>query len=205
MSALGHMLDDREDPLAREARRLDADRAAVAWQLRGERPEVRLVAYDRWVRAQLATRLDWAWAGAQRERRIEQCRIELERMVLALWQRGWELDGKVLAGRITGMLDAVAAYQRKGRVEDFWAYFSAACRRYVGQNAEEIDAEARRIGGHVGALVAFLKPQQGGPTLPALVAERAKEVEAAKEQTLREKVSRERAKQGADDAQLGLF
>lgn len=205
MNGLGQILDDRDDPQAREAKRLDAEKAAVIWQMRGERPEVRLVAYDRWVRVQLATRLNWAWAGAQRERRIEQCRLELERMVLALWKRGWELDGKVLAGRITGMLDAVAAYQRKGQVDDFWAYFAAACRRYVGQNAEEIDIEARRIGGHVDAVMAFFKPQPAGSSLPELVAQRAAEVATAKEATLREKVARERARKGAADAQRELF
>ena len=204
MNTLGQWLDARDDAGARRQRELDAKKAGEVWQLRGERPEARLVAFDRWLRRELEARIDWAWAGEQRERRIEQCRIELERMVRDLWRRGWALDGKALARRIEGMLDAIGAYQRRGKVEDFWAYFSASVRRYVGQNAEEIADEARRVGAHVGDLMALLKPQPG-PSLPELVAQRAQEVGAGKAETLRARVARERARKGATDAQRELF
>ena len=63
-------------------------------------PAARLIKFDSWVRAELGKRLDWSWAGAQRERRIEQCRLCMEKLVLDLWRRGWMLDGKKLARHI---------------------------------------------------------------------------------------------------------
>jgi len=158
MNILQQALDDRTDPVALKQRREDAAKSADVWQLRKERPEVRLLAFDRWVRLELETRLDWAWAGAQRERRIEQCRIQLERIVLDLWRRGWMLDGKALAARIVGVLDTIGAYQRAGKVADFWPYFVASVNRYVGANAEEIQDQARSIGAQMGGLMAHRRP-----------------------------------------------
>jgi len=203
VNVLGEILNERDDQRAQ--RRADAARMAEVWQLRGERPEVRLLAFDRWVRAELEARLDWAWAGAQRERRIEQCRIALERVVLDLWKRGWMLDGKALARRITGMLDAVGTYQRAGKVQDFWAYFTASVNRYVGANAEEIQTEARSLGAQMGSLLAMMKKAPEGPSLPELAAQRAAEIAGAKQETLREKIAKERARKAADAAQQGLF
>ncbi len=204
MNVLAQVLDGREDD--RHAVQLDAAKAAEVWQLRGNTPESRLLAFDRWLRLQLETRLDWTWAGAQRARRIEQCRIVLEQLVLDLWRRGWMLDGKVLARRITDLLDAVASYQRKGGVADFWAYFRSSVSRYVGANAEEIQAESRRLGTHVGNVIAALGLQpQEGPALPELAAQRASEVADAKQLTLREKLARERARKAANAAQGELL
>ncbi len=162
-----------------------------------------MVAFDRWLRAQLAERLDWSWAGEAREKRIEQCRLQVEGLVLALWRRGWMLDGRRLADRLTAMLDAVGKAQRAGQVRDFWPYFRSTCQRYVGLNAEEIQAEARSAGATIGALVAAITA--GGPakaaTLPELVAQRADE-------TLRAKVARQRRQEAgcaADARQLPLL
>ena len=205
MNILQQALDDRTDPVALKQRREDAAKSADVWQLRKERPEVRLLAFDRWVRLELETRLDWAWAGAQRERRIEQCRIQLERIVLDLWRRGWMLDGKALAARIVGVLDTIGAYQRAGKVADFWPYFVASVNRYVGANAEEIQDQARSIGAQMGGLMALLKKPTEGPTLPELAAQRADEITKAKEETLRTKLARQRAKNAADAAQGSLL
>lgn len=163
-------------------------------------PEERLQRFDAWVTGQLAARLDWGWAGAHKQRRIEQCRVYLERMVIALWRRGWMLDGKRLAARIEAMLDAVGGYQRAGKVDDFWPYFRAAVDRYVGQNAEEIQRDALAAGAHVSqALAAILAHQPSrGPSLPELVAQRAGEVAAAKAETLRERQARLRARKRAE-------
>jgi hypothetical protein len=194
----------------RERQPHDDERAAIAWQVAGHRPEVRLLAFDRWIRLQLDKRLEWDWAGAQKERRIEQCRIALERVVLDLWRRGWMLDGKRLAARLTELLDAVGAYQRKGAVRDFWSYFSASIERYVGANAEEIQREAMSAGAHVGQLLGALGVKAGPrePALPELLAQRAEEIAQAKAETLRAKQARERARQAACKAdaqgQLGL-
>ncbi len=167
----------------------------------------RLIKFDAWVRGQLATRIDWTWAGNQRERRIEQCRICLEKMVLELWRRGWLLDGKKLAARIVSVLDAVAAQQKRQTVQDFWAYFQTAVKRFVGANAEELQAEAMRAGSHVGQLLSAygVKAAPTAPTLPELIAQRAGEVATAKAATLREKLSAARVRVKADDAQARLF
>lgn len=116
------------------------------------------------------------------------------------------LDGRKLAVRIEALLDVVGNYQRKGKVNDFWAYFGAAVDRYVGANAEEIQAEAMRAGVHVSQLLtAFgvhrrpggeIQPEKVAP-LPELIAQRADEVTKAKEATLREKLARKRAQQAA--------
>lgn len=136
---------------------------------------------------------------------VEQCRIALERVVLDLWRRGWMLDGKALAARITGMLDAVGSYQRAGKVLDFWPYFTASVNRYVGANAEEIQDQARSIGAQMGSILGALRQASEGPSLPELAAMRAAEVAKAKGGTLREKQSRLRSQEAADKAQLPLL
>jgi|GEM_PF-1112400 len=203
MDVLGQFLQQSEpatDAKARAAADLDRHKAAEAWQLgSGKTPEARLLAFDRWVRIELAERLEWAWAGAHKERRIEQCRIKLESVVLDLWRRGWMIDGHRLAARITELLNAAGKYQRAGKVADFWAYFGVACDRYVGANAEEIRDESMRAGAHVSQLLGALGIQAGAkaPALPELIAQRADEIVKAKAETLREKLSRARARQAA--------
>ncbi len=207
MDVLGQHLEAREggnDHNVRRLAELDRKKAGEVWMLTKRRPEDRLLEFDRWVRGELSRRLEWGWAGDQREKRIEQCRLHLETMVLELWRRGWMLDGARLARRIEELLDTVGKYQRAGKVADFWAYFGAAVKRYVGANAEEIQAEAMRAGGHVNQLVAsiLVKGRRAEPTLPELLAQRTDEAHKAKEITLREKLARARAQQ-AQDAKQG--
>lgn len=170
-------------------------------------PAERLIKFDAWVRGELARRIDWTWAGAQRERRIEQCRLCLEKLVLDLWRRGWMLDGKKLARHIEAVLDAVARQQKAGKVQDFWAYFQASVNRYVGANAEELREEAMRAGTHVSQLLNVLgvRAAPTGPALPELIAQRAGEVAQAKEQTLREKIAKARKREPADNGQTSLL
>jgi hypothetical protein len=167
-------------------------------------PAERLLNFDKWVRGELVKRIDWSWAGNLRERRIEQCRLCLEQLVLDLWRRGWMLDGKKLARHIEALLDAVARQQRGGKVEDFWPYFKTAVNRYVGANAEELREEAMRAGTHVSQLLNVLgvRAEASGPALPELIAQRAGEVAQAKTATtLREKLSaKRRADKKAPDA-----
>jgi hypothetical protein len=187
---------------------LDAHEAALPWAHAEQPPESRLLKFDAWARSQLAARIDWAWAGPHKERRIEQARVYLERMVLDLWRRGWMLDGRRLAARITTMLDVVGSYQRAGKVRDFWPYFRATVDRYVGLNSEELQAEALRAGAAVGqALNAILKHAGAvrGPSLPELVAQRAQEVAEAKAESLRERQARVRARRKADAQQQHLL
>lgn len=197
----GH-LDDRADRDERHAHQRTRDADTLKWFDRAAAPEVRLPAFDRWLRVELERRLDWTWAGPAKDRRVEQCRLQIDGLVIELWRRGWMLDGHRLAKRIEGMLDAIAKAQRSGQVRDFWPYFKATVERYVGLNAEEIQAEAMSAGVAVGAVLQQLTrrlPQ--GPSLPELVAQRAGE-------TLRERLARQRrqeALKAAEKAQLSLL
>lgn len=184
MNVIQAIADDREDLARDEAE--DTRRGAVDQALAGHDSASRLMRFDAWLREELAKRLDWAWAGVQRERRIEQCRLHMERLVLELWRRGWMLDGRRLAAHITACLDAIGAYQRRGGVLDFWAWYQSAVNRYVGQNAEELREEAMRAGSHVNQVLGkLLTPAaDAGPSIPELIAQRADEVGKAK--TLRE-------------------
>ena len=200
-------LDEREEAAGQAGRRARRD-GAERELLHGKMTDAeRLLAFDRWCRKQLQARIDWTWAGAQKARRIEQARVYLERMILGLWRRGWMLDGARLAARITAMLDAVASYQRQGKVRAFWPYFCATVDRYVGLNSEELQAETLQAGAAVGqALAAILKNgSRHAQTLPELIAQRAAEIEAAKAETLREQQTRLRAARKADAQQRQLL
>lgn len=202
MSQDGTYLDERAERQQRLAQQAARDRAGLVWLHRDRPPEVRITAFDTWCRRELATRLDWTWAGAHQAKRIEQARIHLRQLVLALWRRGWELDGERLARRITDLLDAVGKAQRAGKVGSFWPYFSASVDRYVGANAEELREDAMQMGAHVGQVFQTLvSGLPKAPSLPALIAQQEQE-------TLREKVSRARrakAAQATEKAQLRLL
>lgn len=210
MSAFEQFLDDRDNAATAAAKQHRRDGDLTAWLNGGTAPEARLLAFDRWVNGQLAVRLDWAWAGEAKEKRIEQCRVYLERLVLDLWKRGWMLDGKRLAKHIEKVLDAIGTYQRAGKIANFWAYYQASVDRYVGGNAEDIRDEAMHVGAHVGQVLRAIGVERSaaGAPLPALVAQRAAEIATAKEETLRTKQARLRAqdaKQRAAAAQPTLF
>jgi hypothetical protein len=201
MSMVGHL---EERAAQAEANRKQADRDAYARASiqQAQKPEARLVAFDRWLLIEMDARLDWKWAGNLREKRMHQCRIQIDGMIIALWRRGFMLDGRRLADRVIEMLDAIGKAQRGGQVRDFWPYFKASVSRYVGLNAEEIQAEAMSAGQAVGAVFQQLTRRlPAGPSLPELVAQRA-------EETLRAKVSRQRAQEAqkaADRDQLPLL
>jgi hypothetical protein len=206
MDIFNEVLAGRADAAEEQAARRQLNKVDVV----ETDPAARLIKFDAWVRAELGKRLDWSWAGAQRERRIEQCRLCLEKLVLDLWRRGWMLDGKKLARHIEAVLDAVARQQKAGKVQDFWAYFQASVNRYVGANAEELREEAMRAGTHVSQLLSFYGVKPGtaapvAPSLPELIAQRASEVAQAKEETLREKIAKARKRPAADDGQASLL
>lgn len=184
---------------------LEARDAPIDWRPVALPAAERLQRFDRWLRAKLAERLDWSWAGdeAAQARRREQARVYLERLVLGLWRRGWLLDGSKLAARILDPLDKIAKYQKDGAIHEFWPYFCATVDRYVGANSEEIQDEARRVGSTIGQIVGQLglnKPQNAA-TLPELLARRASEVEDTRNVSLREKQAALRRKE-AEKAEL---
>jgi hypothetical protein len=192
VNVLSQFLDEQE-----AARPKGADADLLEWLNAGVSPEVRLLKFDKWAGHQLATKLDWAWAGEAKARKIEQYRVHLERLVLELWRRGWMLDGKRLAFHIETALDRIGKYQKTGEVKELWPYYRSVIDRYVGANAEELQAEAMRAGSHVGQLLTALgvKGAGTGPTLPEMVAQRADEITTAK--TLRQKLTTQRKKEAA--------
>lgn len=198
MSIQGHLEDREENEVT--LRLLDKrDSAARVWMSQGKSIEERLLKFDAWIRAELATRIDWNWAGAAKAKRIEQCRIQLESLVLALWRRGWMLDGVRLAKHIRTALDDVGAAQRAGRVKAFWPFFKSVGDKYVGLNSEEIQAEAMSTGSAVSQVFELLK--KTAPSLPEAMAQRKDETIRAKQSALRKR----EALQGTDTAQATLF
>jgi hypothetical protein len=196
MDVLGNYLIDREDAIARAQRSTQwlETNAPLA-------PEARLLAFDKWVREQLAQRLIWPADPGRRARLIEQCRVRLETLVLDLWRRGWMLDGRRLATHILTALDAISAAQKKGGIRDFYAYFGRAVEAYVGANAEEIQMEARQaqpgpaqIGSLATSALAAFGVIKGGPSIPEMMAQRREEIVRAKAETLRSKLARERVR-----------
>lgn len=172
----------------------------VQWLNHGVDPAVRLLKFDAWVTRELATRLDWSWAGAAKEKRVQQCRVYLERLVLDLWRRGWMLDGHRLAAHLQKVLDSIGAYQRAGRVQEFWPYFRACVDRYVGANAEELRAEAMQAGVHMNQILSALTARRpAAPFLPELVAQRADEVSKARGPSLRSRLSQARRELSATE------
>jgi hypothetical protein len=194
MSMEGY-LGERAQRALRNKHQDSRDISVRSWLRTDEPPEVRLLSFDRWLRAELALRLEWTWAGASKEKRLEQCRLQINGMVLDLWRRGWMLDGHRLGLRINDMLDRIGNMQRAGHILDFWSYFKATVDRYVGLNAEEIQAEAMSLGVTSGQVFqALAKRVPGSCTIPELIAQRSQE-------TLRDKLSRQRRAEGRKAAQ----
>lgn len=201
MNVLLQTLDEHERQP--DGSREDAKKSAEAWQIVGESPDARLLAFDRWVRAQISQRLVMPADEARKSKLIHQCRAELERALVGMFDRGWLLDGKRLARHVTAMLDPIGKAQRDGKVGDFWPYFSASVRRYVGANAEAIQREAKGIGALAGVTVAALMQagERAAQTTGELVQQR-------RDETLKERLQRRReklAKDAADRAQMPLL
>ncbi len=196
MDVLGQYLDERE--------------AEPAFPPLGRPSGERLEKFDRWLRHQLAKRIDWRWAGDEvaQGRRLEQARFHVEQLVINLWRRGWLLDGAILGKHIIAPLQAVSDYQKRGTIKEFWPYFTATINRYVGVNSEEIQVEAKRMGATMSNLLAELgsKLAQNGPTLTELLALRESERENDR-CGLREKQRAYRAKERekANDLQMPLL
>ena len=165
------------------------DEQASRWMDHERQPADRLVKFDRWVRQELASRLLWPSDPVKSSKLLEQCKIEVDGLVRQLWQRGWMLDGAALARHIITALDAIGAAQRAGKVEDFWPYYHAVMQRYVGSNAEEIQAEALRLGSSVAAVMKRVIMGGAGGAIKAPT-DMTSLVATRREETLREKVTR---------------
>jgi hypothetical protein len=210
VNVLGQLLDERDD------RRRDQAEADDRWMREGAGidPAERLIAWDRWLVGTLEKTLQWPADPVRRAKLVRQCAAEITGLAKQLRGRGWLLDGDALAKHVRTMLAPIVAAQRAGKIGDFWPYFRASIGRYVGGNAEEIQAHARRTGADegaqsFGAVLAGLGitdgARQRGPSLTELLAARAGEVAQAKRDTLREKLAQKRAADKHDREQLPLL
>lgn len=109
-------------------------------------PEVRRRAFNSWVKGVLANSLPLPDDAARREKLLGQMAAEITIMCRQLRGRGWLLDGQALATEVKECIAPIAAYLRKGKVEDPFAYFRSSVRRYVGTHGEELQALSRRTG-----------------------------------------------------------
>lgn len=176
MNVLGLPLEGREE------RRSAEDRADDLWlrERAGIDPEERRASWRRWLRKELEKTLQWPSQEAAKERLIGQCAAELTILARQLRGRGWLLDGAALAEHVRALLAPIAKAQKAGKVRDFWPYFGEAVSRYVGANAEEIQAHARRTGADeaaqsmAGALAALGlgRAAAKGPSLTEIIADR---------------------------------
>lgn len=204
------ILDDRED---RRTEEVDADDRWLR-ESAGVDPAERLLAWDRWLKRTLVQTLQWPTDTTRREKLVGQCAAEITIVARQLHGRGWLLDGDALARLTRAFLGPIAQAQRAGKVDDFWPYFRASVGRYVGAHAEEIQALSRRCGSDTASLnfseaLAGLGIRPGnptrGPSMTELLAARADEITKAKEETLRSKLARARARQAACTRQGQLF
>jgi hypothetical protein len=201
MNVFNEFLDGRE--ASRRTRAEDA--AEINWLAKGQAPEARLIKFDTWVRRELQARLQWPKDEQKKAKLIEQCRVELERLVLELWRRGWMLDGARLSKHILRAIDDIAAAQKAGRVKDLWPFFRSVVGRYVGLNSEEIQTESKSAGSLISQALSVMTSQaaNSGPTLPELVAQRRGEIAA--EKPLRARIAAERKKKACTPDAMPLF
>jgi hypothetical protein len=173
------------------------------WMLAVAAPEERLLKFDTWTKSQLATRLQWPTDERRRIKLLGQCATRLEKIALELWRRGWMLEGKALARHILAALDDVAAAQAAGRIKEFYPFFCRVVDSYVGIHAEEIQAEARRLAGTraAGDLIQQVLGNSLTASIPALVATRRSEINEAKAEKLRVRLSKARLKDSSNDGQ----
>jgi hypothetical protein len=198
VNVIAQVIETREDG------RQDSDAADDRWlaTTAGVDPEERREKWRRWLRRELERSLQWPKNEAARDRLIGQCAGEITVLARQLRGRGWLLEGTALAVHVRALLAPIAKAQKAGKVRDFWPYFGEAVSRYVGANAEEIQAHARRTGAEegaqtmAGALAAF---GLGGTakkaaSLTEIVAERDAQIRKEKA-----------AKAAADAAQMRLL
>jgi hypothetical protein len=150
-------------------------------------PAERLVRFERWLRNLLATRLQWPAEPAASARQIGQCQTFINGFLCDLHRRGWLFDGPLLAKIITEKVDAIAARQRAGQVEDLWAYFRTCWRDYADAAGDKLRDQAMSAGFHVSKIVAGLR------TIPEMTAQREAEITREKLANARRKAKEKAA------------
>jgi hypothetical protein len=113
------------------------------WADELERDAVRLVAFQRWLAIELGERLVWPNDRAAATRQIGQVSTFVEHAVADLGRHGFLFRPAELRDHLIAQLDHIAAYQRKGAVQDLYAYLASCWAGYVGRNAEKLANLAR--------------------------------------------------------------
>lgn len=137
-------------------------------------PAERLVRFERWLRHELATRLQWSENPAKRQKEIGQAQRFVNGFLCDLNRRGWLFDGPLLAKIITDKLDDIAKRQKLGVVEDLWIYLRVVWSQYADAASEKLQGQAISAGFHISQIMAGLK------TIPQATAERAEQISADK-------------------------
>lgn len=148
------------------------------WSNELEADPVRLVAFQRWLAAEIDARLKWPADQGRRFRQVGQAAKFIQVAVADLGKRGWLFRPAELARLITNQLDHVAAYQDGGAVRDIYKYLERAWHGWADRKAEELSEAARIQGVHRGHM-----ERQLPPSLPEIV---LKNLEA-KDQAVRDK------------------
>lgn len=105
--------------------------------------------FRRRCRATLLRDLTWPEDPVRRDNLLDKCARELETIARHVYARGWLLQEERLGQLVRSCLEPVALAQRKGQIREFWPYYRRAVWAFVGVNAEQIQALAKRDGADV--------------------------------------------------------
>ncbi len=205
MDVFAAYLSDRE---AKSRQESDAEKRWMQ-ERAGINPAERLLKWERWLRGQLRERLKWPSEEVKREKLVGQCAAEITAMVRQIHGRGWLLDGNALAALVRSLLNPIAIAQSQGKVRKFWPYFQRSVRDYVGNNAEEIQHQARRTGGDEGftsisTAIAGLGLNRG-PSMTELITANDQEIQVSKSLRDQQRALRQQARCNADAQQGQLL
>lgn len=125
---------------------------------------MRLVAFQRWLALELQARLVWPADRAKAMRQIGQVGTFIEHAVADLGRHGFLFRASELQAYLVGQLDHIAAYQRKGGVQDLYAYLKSCWSGWVGRNAEKLAEAAREQRVHRSNI-----PARSAPSIPEIV------------------------------------
>lgn len=167
------------------------------WADESSHQACRLVAFQRWLGAELLERLSWQGNRETQLRVAGQCRSFIERAVADLGRHGFLFRPEQLAQLITDQLDRVANYQRRDEIKDLYKYLERTWYGWVSKQSEELAAAARTAGVHRAHMT-----EPAPPSMPEIVRTNleAKAEEQRRLRLFRANARRARKGTSADDA-----
>lgn len=151
-----------------------------AWASERTAPGARVVAFERWVYAELANTLRWPADPAARLRQVGQSRGWVLAMVEDLAAHGYLFRPADLARLIREQLAEIRRRQDAGEVRDVWAYLRACWDGYVRREADRLREQAMSAGVHVSQVRAALLAAQPGQATPPSIVELVSQVRQAR-------------------------